>query len=133
MVHGPDPARYIVPAATVLVPPRVAAWLDRHVPALERARVEQRGRDDEVAATLTALRIAALRWREQIGSERGTPAAPTPEPGTAWLTTRQAGDVLGLTDRAVRRRIESGRLPAQRQGDRWLISRADVDLDQSPQ
>lgn len=133
MAHGPDASRYMVTASVVLVPPRVAAWLDRHVPALERARVEQRGRDDEVSSVLLALRVAALRWREQAGSERGTPAAPTPEPGAAWLTTRQAGDVLGLTDRAVRRRIESGRLPAQRQGDRWLISRADVDLDQSPQ
>ncbi len=56
-----------------------------------------------------------------------TPVAP---PGTSasesnslphLLTTAEAAEVLRLSIKTVLRRIESGKLPAIREGGRWLV------------
>jgi excisionase family DNA binding protein len=54
---------------------------------------------------------------------------PHPEPkrdaavvgGTRWITTDEAAQHLGISDRAVRKRISSGALTARLIGGRWLI------------
>jgi excisionase family DNA binding protein len=42
------------------------------------------------------------------------------------LTTDEAGVRLGVSAQRVRQFIESGRLPAERYGDIWLIRPADL-------
>ena len=45
-----------------------------------------------------------------------------------FLTTAEAGALLGVTDSAVRRMISTGRLKATRAGARvWLIRPADLE------
>ncbi len=74
----------------VLVPRRVAAWLDREA-GLDRLRVEVRGQDPEIDAVLVALRLAALAWR---GSVTGTDDRNPPEPvaESSVMTTRVEDD-----------------------------------------
>ncbi|MGY1778768.1 helix-turn-helix domain-containing protein [Geodermatophilus sp. SYSU D01036] len=114
-VHGLDNA------GVVLVPARIAEWLHRHF-ELDAARKATRGADPEVDSVLVALRIAALNWRSSVygTSPRNVPET---EPVSAWLSTTQAADALGLTDRAVRSACSDGRLEAQRVDGRWRISR----------
>lgn len=45
------------------------------------------------------------------------------------LTLKEAATILGLTERAVRARITRGSLPGHKRGGRWVIRRADLDLD----
>ncbi|MFC4535687.1 helix-turn-helix domain-containing protein [Sphaerisporangium dianthi] len=113
--HGPG----------VEIPARICAWLESHA-GLARLRIERRGQDPEVDAVLAAIRQQAARWRT---SATGSPDAAQPEvaPSSTWLTTTQAGDLLGMTDRGVRDAIEGGRLPAENVAGRWRISREDVE------
>ncbi|MBB6343777.1 excisionase family DNA binding protein [Nonomuraea muscovyensis] len=124
----PRPAEHYVYGATgpvVVVPGRVAAWLERHA-QLGRLRIERRGQDPEVDAVLAALRQAAAAWRS---SATGTPNTnqPEPVPLSPQMGTSSAADLLGITDRAVLKAIHEGRLPAERVAGRWLITREDVE------
>ena len=117
-VHG-------VGAPVVVVPARVCAWLERHA-RLNEVRIENRGADAEVDAVLVALRLAALTWR---ASATGSPVAAKPE-ATAdlnqWVGTKQAADILYITDRAVRLAISEKRLPATQVNGRYRIAREDI-------
>jgi excisionase family DNA binding protein len=42
------------------------------------------------------------------------------------LTTAQAAEKLGITERGVRNLIESGTLPARKLGKQWFIDPADL-------
>ena len=50
-----------------------------------------------------------------------------------WLTVKEAADVLKVTERTVRRRIETGKLKAKRTGRSWLVhsSLSEPDADAS--
>src|SRR4051794_16717822 len=111
------------PAA--VVPGRVAAWLNARG-GLNELRMRIRGEDPEVDAVLVALSVAGTAW---LTSACGTGDASAPEvpPQSTWLTTTEAADRLGLTDRAIRLACSTGRLPAERAGGRWRISREDVE------
>lgn len=111
--------------AVVVVPARVASWLLRHA-QLDRVRAEVRGADPEVDAVLVALTVSGLHWRT---AATGSDVAPEPEVGapSQWMSTTQASDSLGITDRAVRLAIRDQRLPAEQVGGRWRISREDVE------
>lgn len=39
----------------------------------------------------------------------------------AWLTTRQAAELLGVTPRAVTKRAAAGKLAARKLGGRWIV------------
>lgn len=122
--HGAE--RYLLPEATgAWVPARVAALIYRHTD-LGRVRTELRGADAETDGVLMALHIAALKWR---GSATGTDRAPAAEPvaSSLWLSTSEAADLLEVTPRAVTKAIAAGRLPAQRHGRDWRISREDLE------
>lgn len=109
----------------VIVPARVAAWLERRVD-LNRVRIDARGLDPEIDAVLGALRISALVWRTSVNGT--TPAEPA-EPVAAsdqWVSTNQAAIHLGITDRAVRKAIAAGALPAENTAGRWRIHRDDI-------
>lgn len=56
------------------------------------------------------------------------PTTASQAPGSArWITTKEAADILRVTERAVRKRIANGSLTAQMLGGRWLI-----DLKETP-
>ncbi|WP_432051123.1 helix-turn-helix domain-containing protein [Verrucosispora sp. NA02020] len=115
------------------VPARVAAWLERAA-GLRELRAQHRGVDPEVDSVLVALATAGAAWRTThlVSSDpttgRGTDQARQPEPeAVSALTTTQAAHLLGITDRGVRTAITTGRLRAQRIGDRWHIDREDLE------
>jgi len=49
----------------------------------------------------------------------------------SWLTTRQAAELLGLTERAVRKRLALGQLDGTKQGSAWCVSRRAVEKHMS--
>lgn len=118
-VHGED-------GLIVLVPARVAAVLARRG-WIQRARAELAHRDAELAAVLIALEVAARAWSSTGG---GTPAAIPTEPHahSEQMNTQQAADILGITNRGVRKAIERGDLPAVQNAGRWQMSRTDLAL-----
>ena len=38
-----------------------------------------------------------------------------------WLTTAEAAEALGVSERQVRNRVKTGKLKGKKQGNRWLI------------
>lgn len=46
-------------------------------------------------------------------------------------STKEAGRLLGVSDEAIRRRIESGTLPGDKTGSRWWASRDAVEEERS--
>lgn len=124
-----SPAAYVHgDGAVVVVPARVAAWLERYAD-LRALRTAQRGADPEVDGVLVALGVAAASWRQQrVGSVCGTDLAPAAEPvASSALTAEQAGQLLGIGARAVRKAAAEGRLRAVRHGGAWHIEREDVE------
>ena len=112
-------------SAIVIVPARVASWLATRT-RLSEVRISARGADPEVYAVLAALHRAALAWRTSVtGSEN--PPHPEVRALSEWMSTTQAGGLLGITDRAVRLAIAEDRLPAQQVAGRWRITREDVE------
>jgi excisionase family DNA binding protein len=49
------------------------------------------------------------------------------------LSLQEAVQILGKTRRQVLYMIEQGRLPARKVGGRWVIERADVQVDEAVQ
>lgn len=107
----------------VLVPARVAAWLDRAVD-LRRLRTSVRGIDPEVDAVLLAFAVIAADWRT---AATGTPLRQDPAPAPRWYSTTRAADRLHLAPRTVRLACQSGALPAEQIDGRWRIAAEDVE------
>lgn len=89
-------------------------------------RKSHRGEHPRVDRVLIELTEAAIRWREL--TDNGQNRAPTTDTGplSKHMTTKQVADLTGVSDRTIRRAITDGRLPAQRVGRTYLISRHDV-------
>lgn len=121
-IHGVDEQGR--PAPVCIVPARVAAYLERWA-GLDSFRREHRGQDQEVDQILVALHQVAMSWR---GSALGTRDATQPEPAASsqWLTSTQAANIAGVTDRAIRKAIQHGALRASNVDGRWRISREDL-------
>lgn len=123
----PRPASYVHGAdgPVVVVPGRVAAWLERNA-RLREMHQHSRGADPEVDAVVVGLLLAARAWR---ASATGSADAVRPEvgAGSQELSTREAADLLHVTDRAIRQAITDGRLQAQRIGSRWVLQRENVE------
>lgn len=110
----------------VVIDARTAAWLERYAD-LTRLRVRVRGTDPQISRALEELRVVGLTW---LGSATGTDVETKPEPATEssqWLSTGQAADLAGVTSRAIRKAIEENRLQATRVGERYRISREDLE------
>lgn len=119
-------ARYLHGGDVVLVPAEVAAWLLTHSD-LTRLRTATRGADPRRDAVLLALTMAA--HRHAATSATGSDSAAAPEVDSSlqrWMSTKQAGQLVGLSDRAVRYACESGRLAAQKVAGRYRISRSSL-------
>lgn len=122
-----DPKHYVhgIDGPIAIISGRVAAWLHQQL-QLDALRKDVRGIDSEVDHVLIALSVAASAWRASVLGT-GPRNLPEPKPRSTWLTTTEVADLLNLTDRAVRSACQSGRLSAQRIGDRWQISREDFE------
>jgi excisionase family DNA binding protein len=112
----------------VLVPVDVAAWLLAHT-NLAKLRMRARGADPSRDAVLLAMTLASHQYHQVRASGNGSRPAAEPEldPSSEWMSTGQAADVLGLSDRAVRAACQSGRLVAQQVAGRYRINRTAVD------
>ena len=121
------PEAYIhgVAAPIVILPARVAAWLERHA-GLNDLRVRARGNDPEVDSVLQAMHRASLHWRTTATGSNHAPEPEAPTDLNQWLSTTQAADRLGITDRAVRLAIAEHRLPATNLNGRWRITPEDI-------
>lgn len=122
-----SPAAYVhgVDAPIVVVPARVAAWLERHA-RLGELHAGNRGADPEVDAVLVALVLAARAWR--MSATGRVEAAPTgTETPSRQMNAAQAAEVIGVSDRSIRRAITTGRLPARKVATCWVIEREDVE------
>jgi len=115
----------------VLVPDRVAARLAKPVGRLLReAANEGQLVHLEVLQVGEALSSAA-RYHHQASAARHAASAP---PGTASpcsqgerITTVQAAERIGCTQRNVRALAERGRLPGERTARGWELDAAGVD------
>lgn len=114
--------RHLTPDGSVIVPPRIAAWIEKHAGVTSEWCIALRDTDAPAYAVLAALHLSALQHRSGIGTKLVGVQSGRQESKT-WLTTVEAADALGVTDRAVRKRIATGRIPAARIGGRWLIRR----------
>ena len=103
----------------------LAALLDRaHVAHMRAGRAPIPALVDVVRAARHASAINALTSGRVPLAEQAIAPETTAEP--RWVTTREAAEALGITCRAVRRRITRGRLPARRQGRDYLIDSLDL-------
>lgn len=105
---------------SVIVPPRIARWLERQANVTADRRIKLRDIDPDAYAVLVALHIVAL------GSDSGTNSAAAQHvrtDSTMWMSTGEAARELGVTDRCVRKWCRTGRLAAVMSGGRWLINR----------
>ena len=118
--------RHITPEGCVLVPPRIADWIERQIGLVSERRIGLADTDPLAYAVLSALRIVAFNHRSGSGtkSAQGQPSSKESQ----WLTTSEAAARVGVTDRAIRKWIAQGRLPATRYGGRWLIDQTDLDV-----
>jgi len=110
-----------LPGGVVAVPGPVAAELIE-LPGFHALRVRSRGTPG----------YAPLRALYELGLRNTVPHNGTTNPFAAaaiphWITTDQAADLLGITDRAVRKRIANQQLEAERRGRRWQVSRHHVE------
>jgi excisionase family DNA binding protein len=71
--------------------------------------------------TLEELRPALTAIGAAAEAQRAADAARLHPAPSGWLSTAEAARVLGVTERAVVKRIDAGRLPALKQGRRWRV------------
>jgi excisionase family DNA binding protein len=114
--------RHILPDGSVAVPPRIAAWLEKRAGLTNDRRIALRDTDPAAYAVLAALRLAALNHFSGTGTKLAAQQHLTQEL-RVWMSTSTAAALLGVTDRAIRKWIATGKLPATRHGSRWLINR----------
>lgn len=113
--------RRITPDGSVIVPPRIAAWLNGKSGLTPERRIMLRGTDPEAYEVLAALHLASLGYRSGSGTKSREAHHNSPESET-WLTTTEAARHVGVTDRCIRKWIADGRLPAKRHGNRHRVS-----------
>jgi excisionase family DNA binding protein len=118
-----DGAAALIVSGDVLL--ELAALLDRaHIQHMRAGRAPIPALITVIHAARHAARVNAFTsGRVPLAEQRIAPET-TAEP--RWLTTREAAESLGITDRAVRQRITRGRLPARRQGRDYLIDSLDL-------
>jgi excisionase family DNA binding protein len=120
-------ARRLTGDGSVIVPPRIAAWLEDKAGLTAERRIMLRDTDPHAYEVLAALRLAALAHRSGNGTKIAAPQPDQPQ-SEAWLTTSQAAQQAGVTDRCIRKWITRERIPATRHGGRWLINPAHLHL-----
>lgn len=117
--------RHLTPDGSVIVPPRIAKWLEDKAGMTADRRIMLRDTDPEAYEVLMALHLAAITPRSDCGTKDAEHQPNQPE-SVQWLTTNEAATETGVTDRCIRKRINDGRLLATRRGGQWLINRNDL-------
>lgn len=83
---------------------------------------------EEARRTWAAIERAAnewLTWRASVDGNAEVPPAETPPP-SAVIATREAADMLRISERRVRQMLADGALTGRRAGRVWLVDRASV-------
>lgn len=114
--------RHILQDGSVAVPPRIAAWLEKRAGVTRERRIAIRDTDPAAYEVLAALHLAALQYSSGCGTKIAG-RQHLMQRLEEWISTSTAAALLDVTDRAIRKRIATGRLPATRHGGRWLIHR----------
>src|SRR3954467_5491940 len=108
----------------VVVPARFAVWLNRTV-GLDALRQQAVG-DPHVGSVLTALALLVANASTAPGGTNRRKSAE-PQRLLTSMTTSQAANLLGCTDRAIRKAIDEERLLATKNAaGHWRISRSDL-------
>jgi excisionase family DNA binding protein len=118
---------HVTADGSVIVPPRIAHWLETKAGITADWRDRLRDTDPEAHAVMVEFHAAALRHGRRsdcgtnsvVGQRQGPPLK-------TWIGTAEAARALNVTDRCVRKWCRSGRLPATVSGGRWLINRNDL-------
>lgn len=71
--------------------------------------------------SLEALRAAGAAWERSLRGSAEAPAAEAAVSSDHELSTRQAAEVLQVSDRRIRQLLESGALTGRRCGQRWWV------------
>jgi len=119
-------AQRITSDGSVIVSPRIARWLEQQADMTADRRIRLRDTDPEAYVVLAALHLAACR--SDCGTNHAAAQGVSAD-SNMWVSTSEAAEALGVTDRCVRKRCKTGQLPAVRTGGRWLINRTTLALD----
>lgn len=117
--------RHLTTEGAVVVPARIAAWLEQKAGVTADRRIALRNTDPQAYEVLAALHLAALAHWTANGTKHAA-GQPAPQELTTWLTAAEAAHQAEVTDSAIRKWIRTGRLPATKRGGRWLINRNDL-------
>jgi len=131
--------RHITAEGSVVVPPRIAEWIESQIGLVSERRIKMADADPLAYAVLSALRLVALQQRDEGVRGRGHPWWTANGTKVAviqqhrqeldvWLTAVEAAAAMGVTDSAIRKWIRTGRLPAIKRGGRWLINRSHLNI-----
>lgn len=118
-------SQHIQPDGSVVIPPRIAAWLEDTCKLTADRRIRLRDTDPEAYIALAALHLSAIssdRGTDQVGEQQTTTQSEM------WLTTKQAATALNVTDRCIRKWCATGQLHAEQVGARWLINRNSITI-----
>jgi len=105
---------------SVIIPPRIAHWLEVNSGMTADRRIRLRDTDPDAYVAFAALHLAALR--SDSGTNDAAPHSVTAD-SNMWMSTGEAAKALDVTDRCVRNWCKTGRLRAVLSGSRWLINR----------
>jgi excisionase family DNA binding protein len=117
--------RHVTNDGAVVVPGRIAAWLEQKAGVTADRRIRLRITDPEAYEVLAALHLAALHHGSDCGTKASVVQRNT-EQSKVWMTTAEYAAEHHISDRAVRKAIAHQRLPATKHGGRWLIRRTDI-------
>lgn len=121
------PEHQVYDGTHVVISGRVCAILNRKA-NLDAFHLEVRGSDPELDAALAAMKIAQMKWASSAsGTSLDTPAEPAGSLKQEWFTTTEAGNRLGISDRAIRKAIDEKRLSATRVDSTWKIHVEDLE------
>jgi hypothetical protein len=109
---------------SVIVSAKVAAMLEQ-ITNIRDVRAKYRGGEEELEATLHALRFAANDYAAFVNERQPTPTSKAETPLSKRYTPEQVAGHEGITATAVRLAIREGRLQATKHDGRWQISEAD--------
>lgn len=112
----------------------LAALLRAHgAEYLRRLEASMRLHPDYVAQVRQVWRAidqAEEEWLTWCASADGNTEVPVTEagPSSTWITTREAAEMLDVSERRVRQLLDEGRVSGVRAGRAWQVDRASVEL-----
>lgn len=118
-------AQHITADGSAIIPPRIARWLEQNSGITADRRIRLRDNDPDAYVALAALHLSALssdNGTDHVAGQQNTKQLEM------WLSTKQASNAAGVTDRCIRKWCTTGRLHAQLVGGRWLINPNSISL-----